>query len=77
MLKTFSESIREATAQCMRKYKNVILIGEGVPDPKAIFGSTVGLEKEFGKKKIKGKTGYVAGSKKLKIPNILKLKLYK
>jgi pyruvate dehydrogenase E1 component beta subunit len=31
---------------------SVILIGEGVPDPKAVFGSTQGLQEEFGKDRV-------------------------
>ena len=45
---TYAEAIREATAKAMREDKNVIVIGEGVPDPKAIFGTTKGLREEFG-----------------------------
>ena len=36
----YVEAIREAFDQSMAKDSNVIVIGEGVPDPKAIFGST-------------------------------------
>lgn len=44
---TYVEAIREATAEALRADKNVILIGEGVPDPKAVFGTTKGLKEEF------------------------------
>ena len=44
---TFVEAVREATAQIMAADKNVILIGEGVPDPKCVFGTTKDLQKEF------------------------------
>lgn len=49
---TYVESIREATQQAMRDDRNVILIGEGVPDPKAVFNSTRGLQEEFGKDRV-------------------------
>lgn len=42
----FSEAIREAQAQCLED-PSVILIGEGVPDPKAVFGTTAGLKEKF------------------------------
>ena len=45
---SFAEAIREATVQCMRQDERVLVVGEGVPDPKGIFGSTAGLKKEFG-----------------------------
>ena len=45
---TFSEAILEATQISMREDENVIVIGLGVPDPKGIFGTTVGLLEEFG-----------------------------
>lgn len=45
-LLTFKEAIREAQEICLQE-KSVILIGEGVPDPKAIFGTTAGLKDKF------------------------------
>lgn len=45
-LLSFKEAIREAQAQCLED-SSVILIGEGVPDPKAIFGTTAGLKDKF------------------------------
>lgn len=50
-LKT-SDAIREATEQCMAKDNSVIIIGEGVPDPKGIFGTTLGLRKKFGPERV-------------------------
>jgi 2-oxoisovalerate dehydrogenase E1 component len=41
-------AIHEATLQAMRADRRVIVLGEGVNDPKAIFGTTAGLVKEFG-----------------------------
>jgi len=42
----FSEAIREAQAQCLED-PSVFLIGEGVGDPKNIFGTTMGLKEKF------------------------------
>jgi len=42
-----TEAIREATQQLLASSKDYYLIGEGVPDPKAIFGSTAKLKAEF------------------------------
>lgn len=49
---TYSEAIREATARILRDDQSVILIGEGVPDPKAVFGTTKGLQEKFGKHRV-------------------------
>ncbi len=43
----FIDVIREETEKLLTEDKSVILIGEGVPDPKAIFGSTKGLKEKF------------------------------
>jgi pyruvate dehydrogenase E1 component beta subunit len=45
---TQAEAIREALEQAMTEDDRVILIGEGVPDPKGIFGTTSGLQDRFG-----------------------------
>lgn len=45
---TQAEAIREALEQAMAEDERVILIGEGVPDPKGIFGTTSGLLERFG-----------------------------
>lgn len=44
---TFKEAILEAQETCLKTDDSVILIGEGVPDPKAIFGTTAGLKEKF------------------------------
>lgn len=49
---TFSEAIREGLDQAMEKDSRVILIGEGVPDPKAIFNTTAGLLDKYGKRRV-------------------------
>lgn len=40
----FSEAIREAQDQCLSQDKSVFVIGEGVGDPKNVFGTTFGLK---------------------------------
>ncbi|GAB4420310.1 MAG: transketolase C-terminal domain-containing protein [Bacteriovoracaceae bacterium] len=49
---TFAEAIREATELAMREDSRVIVLGEGVPDPKAIFETTRGLQEIFGKERV-------------------------
>ncbi len=49
---TYCDAIREATLQEMEKDPRVILYGIGVPDHKAIFDSTLGLQKKFGKERV-------------------------
>ena len=49
---SYIEAIREALDQSMERDERVIVIGEGVPDPKAIFNSTMGLQEKFGKGRV-------------------------
>jgi pyruvate dehydrogenase E1 component beta subunit len=49
---TFAEAICEALEQSMASDRRVIVIGEGVPDPKAIFGTTKGLRHKFGELRV-------------------------
>lgn len=49
---TQAEAIREALDQAMALDERVILVGEGVPDPKGIFGTTTGLQEKFGKARV-------------------------
>lgn len=49
---SYVEAIREALEQVMQQDESVIVIGEGVPDPKAIFNSTLGLQEKFGKDRV-------------------------
>ncbi len=44
----FSDAIREATDQAMARDASVYLMGLGVPDPKGIFGTTLGLQEKYG-----------------------------
>lgn len=49
---TYAQALREALEQAMADDPSVIVIGEGVPDPKAIFGTTSGLIERFGPKRV-------------------------
>ena len=49
---SYVEAIREALDQSMAQDERVIVIGEGVPDPKAIFNSTLGLQEKYGKDRV-------------------------
>ena len=42
------QAIKSALDLCMEKYADVILIGEGVPGPNGIFGTTSGLIDKYG-----------------------------
>tara|TARA_Y100000310_G_C20675491_1_gene812797 strand:+ start:564 stop:1616 length:1053 start_codon:yes stop_codon:yes gene_type:complete len=44
---TTIEAIREATDIGLEKYPEAFLIGEGVPDPKRIFGTTKDLKEKY------------------------------
>ncbi len=65
----FAQAILEATEQCMERDLSVYIMGLGVTDPKGIFGTTLGLEKKFGSKRVldmpvaeNGMTGIAIGS---------------
>lgn len=45
---TYAQAIQEGLHQAIEADPNVIVIGEGVPDPKAIFATTAGLRDRFG-----------------------------
>lgn len=49
---TYAQAIQEGLHQAMEADPRVILIGEGVPDPKAIFGTTAGLRERFGPQRV-------------------------
>jgi pyruvate dehydrogenase E1 component beta subunit len=48
----YVDAIRDALETAMSIDDRVVVIGEGVPDPKGIFGSTVGLQERFGKNRV-------------------------
>lgn len=49
---TFAQAIREGLDQAMALDSRVVVIGEGVPDPKAIFNTTAELRQKYGPKRI-------------------------
>lgn len=66
---TYANAILEATAQCMAEDASVYIMGLGVPDPKGIFGTTLGLKDQFGDRRVmdmpvseNGMTGVAIGS---------------
>ncbi len=51
-IKKYSEAINEALSTAMEIDKSVICYGLGVPDPKGVFGTTLGLQEKFGKERV-------------------------
>lgn len=49
---SYAEAIREGLDQAMARDPRVIVIGEGVPDPKAIFNTTAGLSEKYGGRRV-------------------------
>ncbi len=49
---TYAEALREAQDICLATYPEVFLMGLGVPDPKGIFGSTLGLQQKYGAQRV-------------------------
>lgn len=47
-----SEALREGLEQSMERDPRVYLMGLGVPDPKGIFGTTLGLRERFGAERV-------------------------
>ena len=65
----FFQAINEAIDLCMAKDPTVYIMGLGVPDPKGIFGSTLGLQQKYGGTRVmemptseNGMTGVAIGS---------------
>lgn len=67
-LLSYGEAIREASFQALKRDPAVFIMGEGVTDPAGIFGSTLGLHKEFGARVFdtpiaeNGLTGFCVGA---------------
>lgn len=64
-----AEALREATDLCMERDPSIYVMGEGVADPKAIFGTTAGLIEKYGPGRViempvaeNGLTGIAIGS---------------
>ncbi|CAK0759278.1 Alpha-ketoacid dehydrogenase subunit beta [uncultured Gammaproteobacteria bacterium] len=47
-----AEAIREATDLAMERDSRVFVMGEGVTDPKAVFGTTAGLIERYGPERV-------------------------
>ena len=65
----FFQAINEAIDLCLAKDPDVYVMGLGVPDPKGIFGTTLGLEQKYGNRRVldmpaseNGMTGVAIGS---------------
>ena len=49
---TYAQAINEALFQAMEMDESVICYGLGVPDPKGVFGTTLGLQERFGEARV-------------------------
>ncbi len=65
----YFQAVNEAIDQCMAKDPKVYIMGLGVPDPKGIFGTTLGLQTKYGAQRVmdmplseNGMTGVAIGS---------------
>ncbi len=65
----YSQAVHEAIELCMARDRSVYVMGLGVPDPKGIFGTTLGLKDKFGAGRVldmpaseNGMTGVAIGS---------------
>lgn len=65
----YSQAIHEALDYCLGADASVYLMGLGVPDPKGIFGTTLGLQEKYGQGRVmdmptaeNGMTGIALGS---------------
>jgi acetoin:2,6-dichlorophenolindophenol oxidoreductase subunit beta len=47
---SYRQALREALFQALKRDPKVFIMGEGVDDPGGIFGSTLNLHKEFGRR---------------------------
>ena len=66
---TFSEILNLTAKKAMSIDKSVVYFGLGITDPKGVFGTTIGLEKKFGNKRVfdvpaseNALTGFAIGS---------------
>lgn len=49
---TYAEAIRDALSVALARDPSVIVYGLGVPDPKGVFGTTLGLHEEHGTRRV-------------------------
>jgi pyruvate dehydrogenase E1 component beta subunit len=65
---SYREALREALHQALKRDSRVFIMGEGVDDSAGVFGSTVGLHKEFAERVFdtpiaeNGLTGFAVGA---------------
>jgi len=66
---TYRQAIKEALTQALEMDERVFIMGEGVDDVGGIFGTTLGLQQEFGSKRVfdipiaeNGMTGVAVGA---------------
>ena len=66
---TFSQAVNDALATAMQIDENVICYGLGIPDPKGVFGTSLGLQEKFGHDRVfdmpcseNGMTGIAIGA---------------
>lgn len=48
----FTEALLEANTQLLKTDPSVFLMGQGVADPKGMYGTTLGLQEKFGKERV-------------------------
>lgn len=65
----FYQAINEAIDNCMARDPSVFVVGLGIPDPKGVFGTTLGLLPKYGSERVmdmptseNGMTGIALGS---------------
>lgn len=51
-LKSYAQSINDALAIALERDPGVVCFGLGVPDPKGVFGTTLGLQERFGSERV-------------------------
>ncbi|OGH56866.1 MAG: acetoin dehydrogenase [Candidatus Lindowbacteria bacterium RIFCSPLOWO2_12_FULL_62_27] len=68
-MRAFRQAINEALHEAMARDDRTFIMGEGVDDPKLIFGSTAGLKERFGPERVfdiplseNGMTGVIIGA---------------
>ncbi len=68
-IRTYCQAINEALHEAMARDDKTFIMGEGVDDPKVIFGSTAGLQEKFGVERVfdiplseNGMTGVLMGA---------------
>ncbi len=49
---SYSKALLEAQDYLLKTYKEVYVMGLGVPDPKGIFGTTLGLQEKYGSERV-------------------------